>query len=583
MRSLRWINLRFAVASAAWFAALCAAATVVPAHAQIAAGGPGAAPESASAPAPATRQARTTRPAAELPPIRPVTVYTKASAPFTPKPEDLPLVPSVSQYGITWTFDQPARAGQFLNGDWYVVGPVTVKMIDPRPLWGEEVKDPVEQGVVHEGRYAGRLARNGSTLNLPALAPRGRDANRGAQGVGFDSRILGGCYDPDQFTQLPIAMKPGDSLVSTVSYRNEEIKSFAGNERLDFIKTAAVLTCVAAPLPADAFRPSYCDTAGSKIHLSRNLRRELLANLAPPKARLPRMELYVRAMERPWIDTVNHGFASPRENFPMGDNGYNLAAVAGTASLLLLIDQPADQKEPLLVNMVQTGIDLWGLVRGGRSWSAFGGQSSGRKWPIVLAGTLLGDEEMAAPGKKYPKTHFGEDDQTALCPYTFDGKTYERGWTGARAIFTGHTPQEAGPVRWEDGRGPIELLPPSEWPKGRMGEARFPVSEGYRRMETSIAWVGEALAARILHAEKAWGHDAFFAYVDRWMTEDDAAQLEEILKAGGPDYRGIKPLRQGRQGATSSEFVAEMWAKYRDSLPPWADGTQTPPAGSTWK
>jgi hypothetical protein len=446
------------------------------------------------------------------------------------------------------------------------------------------VKDPVDQGLVREGRYAGRLARNGSTLNLPAVAPRSRDPNRNPQGVGFDSRLVAGSYDPDQFAQLPIRMKPGDSLVSTISYGSEEIKSFTGSERLDFIKTAAVLTCVAEPQPADAFRPSYCDAAGSKTCLSRNLRRDLLTHLAvPPKVRVPRMEPLVRAMERPWIDTVNYGYASPRENYPLGAYGQVLANISGTASLLLLTDMPAEQKEPLLVSLVQTGIDLWGLVRGGRSWAAFGGQSSGRKWPIVFAGILLGDEEMASPQRRFPKVRFGEDDQTALCPYTYGGKVYERGWTGAKAIFTGHTPQEIAPVRWEDGRGPVDLFPPSEWPKERLGPTKTPASEVYRRMETSAGWVGEALAARILHAEKAWGHDAFFAYVDRWMTEDDAEQLEEIRKAGGPDYTTIKPRRQGRQGACTSEFIAEMWAKHRDNLPPAGDSSQTPPAGSTWK
>ena len=56
-----------------------------------------------------------------------------------PKLDDLPLVPSVSQYGITWTFEKPARAGRFVNGDWYVVGPVTVKAIDPKPLYGSQI------------------------------------------------------------------------------------------------------------------------------------------------------------------------------------------------------------------------------------------------------------------------------------------------------------------------------------------------------------------------------------------------------------------------------------------------------------
>ena len=52
---------------------------------------------------------------------------------------ELPLQSSVSQYGITWTFDQPVRVGHFVNGDFYVVGPVKIVGISPPPLAGEEV------------------------------------------------------------------------------------------------------------------------------------------------------------------------------------------------------------------------------------------------------------------------------------------------------------------------------------------------------------------------------------------------------------------------------------------------------------
>src|SRR5438270_6090871 len=56
----------------------------------------------------------------------PAQIYTRGNPPLIPKPEELPLKKSLSQYGMTWIFDQPTRAGQFVNGDWYVVGPVTI-------------------------------------------------------------------------------------------------------------------------------------------------------------------------------------------------------------------------------------------------------------------------------------------------------------------------------------------------------------------------------------------------------------------------------------------------------------------------
>src|ERR1019366_9945481 len=91
---------------------------------------------------------------AGTPPKGAVVVYTKDNAPPTPKLDALPLKDSVSQYGITWTFEKPARVGQFINGDLYVVGPVAIVKIDPAPRYGNEVaadeldsreKVPVEQ------------------------------------------------------------------------------------------------------------------------------------------------------------------------------------------------------------------------------------------------------------------------------------------------------------------------------------------------------------------------------------------------------------------------------------------------------
>ena len=143
-------------------------------------------------------------------------MYTKDNASAAPGLESLPLKESVSQYGITWTFEKPARVGRFVNGDWYVVGPVTIQMIAPKPLFGDEVKETMDKEEIHESRYPGKQARHGSSLNPPSKAKT----------AGFDSRIPGGRYDPNLFSHLPIAMKPGDSLVSTISRENSEITMF---------------------------------------------------------------------------------------------------------------------------------------------------------------------------------------------------------------------------------------------------------------------------------------------------------------------------------------------------------------------
>lgn len=96
------------------------------------------------------------------------------------------------------------------------------------------------------------------------------------------------------------------------------------------------------------------------------------------------------------------------------------------------------------------------------------------------------------------------------------------------------------------GWGAYEHLLPSQW-ESDTGEA-------YRRCCTSNAWVATALAARILHQEPAWNHDAFFAYTDRWMTEDDTESLKAIKKARGKDYSAD----WARQGSTWDPFTKDM-------------------------
>ena len=70
--------------------------------------------------------------------IEPVAVHAdpKAKPPETPKVGQLEKKPSVTQYGITFTFASAVTCGRFVTGDWFVVGPVTISAISPAPSNG---------------------------------------------------------------------------------------------------------------------------------------------------------------------------------------------------------------------------------------------------------------------------------------------------------------------------------------------------------------------------------------------------------------------------------------------------------------
>ena len=43
---------------------------------------------------------------------------------------------TITQYGITWKLSEPAEVGQFVTGDYYVVGECEVISINPPPGTG---------------------------------------------------------------------------------------------------------------------------------------------------------------------------------------------------------------------------------------------------------------------------------------------------------------------------------------------------------------------------------------------------------------------------------------------------------------
>ena len=429
----------------------------------------------------------------------------------------------VSQYGITWTFDRPVKAGQFVTGDWWVIGPVRILNIHPEP--GPVNKDDSEIKINRwndTSLKTDATMRNGSMIVLKAGTTHG-----------YDSRS--GSYREENNVKLPLELLPNQSLISSISNPSLPVDQFSKDilweseqKSQTVMKAAAVLTCLDGVPPADAFRPPYAGME-KPIFRTGDIRWELLPGLEPI-GDVPSWEKFERYFQRPWLD---HLMSWEQQELVPNENGPNYgrehARLVSMASLMLMLDVPQNKKEKLTIGLIQRGIDLAGLAKVGGYWNEGGGHSSGRKWPILFASLMLDNPEIA----NLPETAvFQEDTQTY----------YGKGWFGQTALWQ--------MIMHHGIRDTYEEKPPNEWGKWDK------TSESYRNCCNAVAWVGTALAARYMKAIELWGHDAYFDYVDRWMRLDDPFE----------EARGKHP-RPKMETTTFDPFVTAMWRKYRADAP----------------
>lgn len=382
--------------------------------------------------------------------------------------EPAEMAESVTQYGITWTFDAPRPVGRFENGDYWVVGPVTITSVSPPP----------EDG------------RNGTVVDPPL----------GTQG--YDDR--GGEYDGSVRASFPLDVGGVSSIVSSISHgesdcmdgNNPAFTTYDGGCQRGPIHTQAVLTVVEAQPASGTFRPAYVGATTKRFFTASDVDWELLPKLQPPPS-VPSEESILRHVERPWIDhilnwTLQHGCATHN----MYCYGREIGDIVSAVALYVLLDTPGQRTAA--VRLIQLGIDNAGIVANGGSWPADGGHMNGRKWPIVFAGMMLGDAEMQSPG---PVS--GEDGQTYI------GANGDALWgVDCESCFFDNGCDLGGECNSgrQDCRDPDMLVD---------------ACEGYRNCCTSHTWVGQALAARLVPgAMAAWDHEPLFAYVDRWMAGD---------------------------------------------------------------
>ena len=129
--------------------------------------------------------------------------------------------------GITWTFAQPARCGRYVNGDWWVVGPVELVAIAPG---SSRDGDRVLHGSMINPSPTSRTQGYDNAMLHDGAAGTYRAAANASLGVAADR---------------PLTLRAGTSLVSSASHPD------AG--RLPQVEADFCTTALTLLEPADAF------------------------------------------------------------------------------------------------------------------------------------------------------------------------------------------------------------------------------------------------------------------------------------------------------------------------------------------
>jgi len=487
------------------------------------------------------------------------------------------MASSVSQYGITWTFDHAYQVGQFVTGDWWVVGPVTITTVSPAPAG------------------SGSAFRHGSMVN-PTMA---YEPNSTYQA--YDGRVNG--YNDSYGATYPLTLDPSEGIKSLISVEsiinyplivadepNPFPAHYASTESVPSaaftaLRNAAILTVVATPPASNAFRPPFVGTT-KPILTTDGIRTNLLPSLTKPSS-APNLADLARCLARPHISVQKKQYVSAYIAPINNEMGYgrDLMNYLGDAELVICCDYTLNQKLPILYGLIQQGIDIYhATLLDPQLFTSNGGYRAGRKLPPLIAGAMLGH----APFLDLSHAVWQEDLNTY---YSTDHGPAQTLWTGYAALakpytnvgsnnvfYTGAPPGTAPTGDWEG----VAL---SDWdtltfdaPSVQL-QLPWHRNEGYKRLN-SYAWIGQALAARILtdgtHPLKYyWAHDAYFDYVDRWMNEDDSANRAAMAAQAVTDSWNTIDTEPGHAdwtnaasyypfgGSALSAFARDMYMAYR--------------------
>ena len=439
------------------------------------------------------------------------------------------MATSLSQHGITWTFDGDYTTGQYCNGDYYVVGPVNITDIDP----------PTQLVWYADGGY--NRQENGSMINPVVQDLTGLDSHAETNYSAALNVAIG------VSAGSPLVLGVNESLVSAIS-RDPTTSSLQTH-----IESAAILTCVSEAPASGSFRPPYTGTDKTSYFNESQIRTSLLQSLTPT-ASAPNWVDLEAYFTGPYIEFyANWKVRYEHPRIHMWEYGRDLAGQIGVGALMLNTNASYATKRTTLIGMIQIGIDFYDIFTEQFFWANDGGIFSGRKWPILFAGIMLGDNDMRNIGLDNPYVQYGpnifhEDGQTFYVDQTDIDVTNGGTWNpdSRDAEMYPYTSSEIGMPEWGIRRS-SEPNRSNKWWQTK-----------YRISTNGACWIGYGLSALMIKDGKyLWNHNPFFDYLDRYTA----------ITNGDPDPFGYTVQGEVSGGMAWDNFTAEMWTTYRDSFP----------------
>ena len=425
---------------------------------------------------------------------------------------------SITQYGITWTFVSNETVGQFVNGDYFVINDGTVVV-----------------SVSPDGCTEASTCKHGSMVNPTASSKQGHDYRAGN-------------FDFTTAVQFPYTMVSNDSLMSTVSWETTGYHySLTGDyvqESHGYLKSAAVLTCLATQPASGSFRPGYAG-ATKQIYNISDLQTSRLQNF-PQSGALTESYLatpgltYTDIYKRPWIhygaDWLGRAI-HPTDNMP----NYYRESFGLDSEAAMLLHTNISEKTELLYNFIQRGIDMASVEKTKTTY----GDRMISKAVLVFTGVMLGDSTISSlsSGREISQVYYGT------------------GWAGQTVLWRDKVDLE------------YESTTLGQWKDVVVAAGCGCKAEAYRRDSHSWNWVGSALAIRLMNGISAFNKPEYFDYVDRWMTEADqeaaiVAECSQDQTKSGTQPQCWSYSDYPASGASSSAFVTGAWTEYRN----WSAG-----------